>query len=78
MAAVDNVTKVEFPIPNMEVVKAQLTATGTSTYVSRFGTIYTCHVNVRGTNTTTKTVSGRTVTITGTNDDWVDIIITGK
>ncbi|MCX6822073.1 MAG: hypothetical protein NTW30_04835 [Candidatus Aenigmarchaeota archaeon] len=78
MTVVDHITRIQHNFPNMELVRAQLTATGTSTFVSKFGTILMCIVQKEGTNTTTYTWSTRTVTITGTDDDFVDIMIIGK
>ena len=77
MAAVDNVTRTNIPIGNVEIVRAQLTGT-TSTFVSKFGKILSCVLNEEGTNGATYTWSTRTVTITGTNDDYVNIIIVGR
>lgn len=76
MAVVDNVTKLEFHNPAIEVVRAQLTG-ATSTFVSKFGTVVSAQVDVEGTNATTWTRSGSTITVTGTNDDWVNIIVFG-
>lgn len=76
MAAVDNVTRFEHGDPSKEVVRAQLTG-ATSTFVSKFGTVISAQVDVEGTNTMTWTRSGSTITITGTNDDWVNITVYG-
>ncbi|MHA1827945.1 MAG: hypothetical protein ACTSX6_04775 [Candidatus Heimdallarchaeaceae archaeon] len=77
MASVDNISKWETGVPYEESVRAQLTGS-TSTYVTqKFSTIHSVIVTVEGTNSMTYTWSGKTVTITGTNDDWVNIRITG-
>jgi len=78
MATVDNITVSETSPPGTELVRAQLTASGTSTYVSRrLSNVQGCIVVVEGTNGATFTRSTKTITITGTNDDWVDILLWG-
>ena len=77
MAVVDNIVRVEGAPAGQEVLKAELTG-ATSTYTSiKFNTVIAFHVTVRGTNSATTTISGRTLTITGTNNDVVDITIYG-
>ena len=77
MAAVDGVVNIEGGPAGLELLKADLTG-ATSTYVSKkFNTLIFASVNVRGTNTMTYTISGITITITGTNNDTVDIAIAG-
>lgn len=77
MAVVDHVTETQLPFPNVEIVRAQLTG-ASSTFVSKFGKILACIVQEEGTNGATYTWSTRTVTIAGTNDDFVNILIVGK
>ncbi len=78
MADVDNIDLFETGTPGEEKVRAQLTS-GTSTFKpQKIGTIRSIVVTVEGTNTTTYTWTGNTVTILGTNDDWVNIIVTGS
>ena len=76
MADVDNITEFQTNIPVLQLVRAQLTGS-TSTFTSKFGTIKGCMVLPEGTNGATYTVSGNTITITGTNNDWVNIFIWG-
>ena len=77
MAEVDNISIKEGGVPGIEAVRAQLTGT-TSTYTPRLvGNVKNVNISVEGTNTMTWTRSGRTITITGTNDDWVNITING-
>jgi|ETNvirnome_2_300_1030623.scaffolds.fasta_scaffold08282_2 glutamate synthase domain-containing protein 3 len=77
MASVDNIVHANSETPGSEVVRAQLTGT-TSTYVSEvFNTIQNVSVSTEGTNGATYAWSGVTVTITGTNNDYVNIIIHG-
>jgi len=78
MAVVDNITRKEITgLLGIEVVRAQLTG-ATSTFVSKFGTVVAVGINVEGTNGATWTRSGSTITITGTNDDWVNIFVFGR
>lgn len=77
MADVDNIVRLETGDPHTESLRASLTGS-TSTYTSaKFATNINVHVTVRGTNSATYTISGNTITITGTNDDVVDITMTG-
>ena len=77
MAEVDNISIKEGGVPGIEAARAQQTGT-TSTYTPRLvGNIKAVVINVEGTNTLTWTRSGRTITVTGTNDDWVNIVIFG-
>jgi len=77
MAAVDNVTMVEGGPAGLEVSRVQLTGS-TATYISKkFNTVIAFTYSVEGTNTCTATRSGRTITFTGTNDDWVNVFIAG-
>ncbi len=77
MASVDNISFFETGVPHEEIVRAQLTS-GTSTFVSRkFNRLHSVHFSVEGTNGATFTWTSRTVTIIGTNDDWVDLKIVG-
>jgi len=77
MAVTDNTTKAEVKgLPGVEIVRTQLTG-ATSTYVAKFGTVQAVLVNVEGTNSLTWTRSGTTITLTGTNNDWVNIVIFG-
>lgn len=78
MADVDNVVRLETGDPHTESLKASLTG-ATSTYTSfKLAELINAQVTVRGTNSMTFTVSDRTLTITGTNDDVVDINLVGK
>jgi len=78
MAAVDNVTRSQDVLPGMETVRVQLTG-ATSTYESeRFGTVTAFVATVEGTNATTYTISGNTITITGTNNDFVNLVLYGS
>ncbi len=78
MASVDNIAESDVNVPGREVVRAQLTG-GTSTYASRrFSTVKSFQATVEGTNATTFTRSGITITITGTNDDWVNLELFGE
>ena len=77
MATVDNIVRFEPGIVGTEVVRAQLTG-ASSTFVSRLGTVTAAHVDVEGTNSCTWTRSGRTITLTGTEDDYVDITCYGR
>ena len=77
MAEVDNITMVEVAPLGLEIARCQLTG-ATSTYTSkRFANVTSFQVQVEGTNTCTITRSTITLTITGTNDDWVNVILTG-
>jgi len=76
MAVVDNVTRIEQTNPKLEVVRALLTG-ASSTFVSDFGTIQGVIVVAEGTNGATFTWTGSTVTITGTNNDAVTIMVWG-
>jgi len=77
MAIVDNVTRIKQTDPNLELIRAALTATGTSTFVSKFGTIFAVFVQEEGTNGATYTWTGSTVTITGTDTDYINMMIWG-
>ena len=78
MATVDNITVFATGTPSLELVRCQLTGT-TSTYVTRkFSNVAGYVLEVEGTNATTSTRSTKTITITGTNDDWVNIILWGN
>ncbi len=76
MAATDNTVTLEHGDPSKEVVRTQLTG-ATSTFVSKFGTVVAFQLTVEGTNATTATRSGSTITITGTDDDYVNLTIYG-
>lgn len=77
MASVDNIVHASSEDPGSEVVRVQLTG-ATSTYISeRFNTLQFVSVVAEGTNGATFTWSGSTVTIIGTNNDYVNIIIHG-
>lgn len=81
MAVVDNIVKKEITsIHGLTVMTAKLTgATSTITSVEHELSSLDCvNINVRDTNTMTYTVSGTTVTITGTNNDDIDCVIFGK
>ena len=77
MAEVDNITTLETGEPSQEVSRCQLTG-ASSTYTSRrIGRVKMAFVDVEGTNSMTFTRSGNVVTITGTNDDWVNVLLIG-
>ena len=78
MASVDNILRHEGLPPGMEALTCKLTATGTSTLISRVSHVRAVFVSARGTNGATFTWTGRTVTITGTENDDVDIVIFGS
>jgi len=62
----------------MEVVRGQVTAATTGTYVSKFGTILAVVISNETTNNTIKASwSSSTVTITATQNDYVDFVIFG-
>lgn len=73
MASVDNISRWEVGVPGIVRVRCQLTATGTSTYVVPLSKVRGFVFSVEGTNATTATRSGQTITITGTDDDYVNI-----
>jgi len=77
MAVVDNVNKFPQTNPSLEMVRAQLTG-ASSTFETKFATIQSVLVQEEDANGATYTWTGRTITITGTDDDWVTIIIAGK
>lgn len=78
MATVDAIVEAQTYIPGLEVVRADLTG-ATSTYVSRkFARLHNVFVIAEGTNGATYTWTGITVTITGTNDDHVNILLFGE
>ena len=78
MASVDNI--IEFALPpslGIQMVRVQLTG-ASSTFVTRFTKTDGFIATVEGTNTTTYARSSNTITITGTNDDYVNFIIWGQ
>ena len=81
MAIVDNITQHPGVGPGVQRFRCQLTG-ATSTIdeaIHKFGGSLDCvEISVEGTNTMTWTRSGRTITVTGTNDDWVNIVIYGQ
>jgi len=78
MAEVDNIDVFETGDPHIEEVRAQLTGS-TSTYtLQKINTIRRLIVTVEGTNSLTYTFSGSTITLTGTNDDRVNISVVGE
>jgi len=76
MAITDNTTEIDQTNPTMEVVRTQLTGSS-STYVSKLSTIWGVLLAVEGTNGATYTWSSKTVTIAGTDNDWVTMVIWG-
>lgn len=77
MAEVDNIIQVEVAPPGLEIARCLLTG-ATSTYTSkRFANVVAAFVSVEGTNTMTWTRSTNVVTITGTNNDAVNVILVG-
>ncbi|MFH1422106.1 MAG: hypothetical protein ABIH42_05280 [Planctomycetota bacterium] len=83
MAEVYNIAYDElgFRGTNVRSFKAQLTGSS-STITSathKFGSsLNTVIIAVEGTNGATYTISGTTITVTGTNNDYVNCIITGR
>lgn len=79
MAVLASTTVYEVPgRPEMEIIKGTVTTTG-DTYVSKFSTIYgvTAQLYSGGTTVLKTTVSGGTVTITGTSGDVIYLVIYG-
>ena len=77
MATVSAISWFETGEPSIEVVRATLSG-ATSTYVVRkFGRIQSVLVTVEGTNAMTYTWTTKTITITGTSSDEVNIMVTG-
>lgn len=79
MAVVDGIVEASLGIPGVQVLRADLTG-ATSTWTSKFGAkIQSIQISVRSTNAMTYAVNSTTgvVTITGTNDDTVDILAFG-
>jgi len=77
MASVDNITRKELTGNlGFEIVRCQATG-ATSTFVSKFGTIVICSVADETDYDCTWSVSGRTITVTCTNDDYLNIIVVG-
>ena len=77
MATVDNINVFETGNPHEESVRARLTGS-TSTYVSRkFNAVQSFTFSIEGTNGATCARTGTTITITGTNDDWINFKIIG-
>ena len=78
MAEVDNIDVFETGDPHIEEVRAQLTGS-TSTYtLQKIDRIRRLIITVEGTNSLTYTFSGSTITLTGTNDDRVNISVVGE
>jgi len=77
MASVDNIVHASSEDPGSEVVRCQLTG-ASSTYISeRFNTLQFVSVVAEDTNGATYTFTGSTLTIVGTNNDFVNILIHG-
>jgi len=72
MAITDNTVVNELAPPGSYECRTQLTGT-TSTHVIRLSDTKGFVATVEGTNTTTFNRTGNTITITGTNDDWVNL-----
>ena len=78
MAVVDNIVRLETGPTSEEILRAKLTGS-TSTYTSvKFGNVLAAFVSVEGTNGATFTRSGKVLTITGTNDDDINIRLVGN
>jgi hypothetical protein len=79
MAVVDNITSDELSPKGVSMFRCQLTgATSTITKAHhKFGRVLGAIINVEGTNTMTWTRSTTTLTVTGTEDDWVNCIVWG-
>jgi hypothetical protein len=78
LAAIDNVVEKEIKgVFGLKVLRGQLTG-ATSTYKSTFGKVFAVIAQVEGTNSFTWTRSGVTITMTGTNDDYVNLAIFGE
>jgi len=83
MAEVDTVTYDELGYPSTNVRSFRALLTGASSTITskthKFGSsLNKVIITHEGTNTMTYTVSGTTVTITGTNNDVIHCEITGR
>ena len=77
MAAVDGVERKEIQGNlGMEIVRCRATG-ATSTFVSRFGTIVSVQVTDETDYDCLTSWSGSTITITCTNDDYLNLLIIG-
>ncbi len=81
MAVVDGVVYHEISGEHGKIV-FRCALTGTSSTITsaihKMSQLDVALLDVRGTNTMTYTVSGTTITVTGTNDDILDVVIYGK
>lgn len=79
MAIVDNIVRKEITgVSGMEVLRCMATG-ATSSFTSKFGnvTAFVVYDETTG-GTATTSISGNTLTITATNDDYLDIVIFGR
>lgn len=72
MALTDNTVRMETAPPGTDKVRTQLTG-ASSTFVPRLSKVLGFAFSVEGTNSCTATISGNTITFTGTNEDFVNI-----
>ena len=79
IAVVDNITYDELSPKGVSMFRCQLTgATSTITKSHhKFGRVLGAVLSVEGTNSMTWTISTTTITVTGTNDDYVNVIVWG-
>ena len=80
IAVVDNITYDELSPKGVAMFRCQLTATGVSTITKahhKFGRVLGAVISAEGTNGATWTISTTTISVTGTNDDYVNVIVWG-
>ena len=75
----DNITYDELAPKGMTLMRCQLTGASSTitTTEHKMGTVKGHIVVAEGTNGATSTISGSTITVTGTNNDYVDVIVWG-
>ncbi|MBW6469628.1 MAG: hypothetical protein K0A90_00220 [Methanosarcinaceae archaeon] len=81
MAVIDNIVKKEVTgVLGMVVLKAKLTGTTSTITTVEHGLseIFSAIIVARGINGATYTISGTTITVTGTNNDDIECIIFGS
>ena len=78
MAEVDNIDVFETGVPAEERVRVQLTGSSSTYTLQKITTVRSLILSVEGTNSMTFTFSGSVITITGTNDDRVNISVVGE
>lgn len=78
MAAVDNVTRKEITgVEGVEIVRCQATG-ATSTFDSKFGTIISVQVTDETDYDCLVSWSGSRITVTCTDDDYLNIMVVGR